>query len=391
MLEAQKLESLGVLAGGIAHDFNNLLTVILANASLARRAPASAEVADERLIHIENAAQRAGDMCRQMLAYAGKGNFVVEQVHLSTLVRDTAGLLSISISKKSHLELSLADNLPLVDADPSQLRQVVMNLLINANEALGDAAGEIRITTKRAEPDRAGTGITHSFDLPPGKCVCLEVADSGCGMSPATLARIFDPFFTTKFAGRGLGLAAVLGIVRAHHGALNVRSTLGRGSVFSLYLPVAAGASESVPPMAQTPLRTPQPTDTILIADDEPAVLSTTSAVLAHYGYKTELAADGVEALTIFRANPRRFTAVLLDLTMPGLNGAEVLRAIRVLNRSVRVLLMSGYSERDVLDRLQGQRNVAILRKPFTHEILMERLNAVITAGTEERNGGATP
>jgi len=203
MLDAQKLESLGVLAGGIAHDFNNLLTVILANASFARLAPDQAGSIEERLTHIETAAQRAADLCRQMLAYAGQDNFMIERVDLSTLVHDTARLLLVSIGKKASLELELAPNLPPVNADPSQLRQVVMNLVINGSEALGDAPGEIRLSTSCHRPESVAGGVMHSFDLPAGECLCLEVSDTGNGMSSTTLARIFDPFFTTKFPGPG--------------------------------------------------------------------------------------------------------------------------------------------------------------------------------------------
>ncbi len=374
MLEAQKLESLGVLAGGIAHDFNNLLTVILANATFVR---ADSAVDDERLAHIESAARRAADLCRQMLAYAGKGSFVVEQIDLGALVRDTAQLIRVSISKKARLELELAPGLPAVQGDVSQLRQVVMNLVINASEALGDGAGDIRLVTRAARPDPAAGGMSHAFDLPPGDCVCLEIADTGHGMSPATLARIFDPFFTTKFAGRGLGLAAVLGIVRAHNGALTVQSTPGHGSRFRLFLPASRQPAKPTPaaPAPETPARNGH--GTILVADDEPVVLATADAVLRHHGYATVLAHDGHEAVRRFKAEPAAFSAVLLDLTMPGLDGAEVLRTIRAVQPKVRVLVMSGFSEQDVFSRLRGLGEVAILRKPFTQETLVARIREV--------------
>ena len=375
MLEAQKLESLGVLAGGIAHDFNNLLTVILANATFVRTDGGNA---DERLAHIESAARRAADLCRQMLAYAGKGSFVVERVDVGALVQDTAHLIRVSISKKANLDLALTPHLPSVDADASQIRQVVMNLVINASEALGDRPGDIRLRTRLGRPEGSG-GAVHSFDLPPGDSVCIEISDTGHGMTPQTLARIFDPFFTTKFAGRGLGLAAVLGIIRAHHGALTVESTLGQGSTFRIYLPVT---TRPLSPQSAHPLP-PRPaaargSGTILIADDEPVVLATADALLRFNGYETVLANDGHEAVNQFRAQPHAFSAVLLDLTMPGLDGAEVLRAIRVINPGVRVLIMSGYSEQDVFARLRGLGEAAILRKPFTQQTLLTRIAEVI-------------
>jgi len=380
MLETQKLESLGVLAGGIAHDFNNLLTVILANASFARGLMPDTQTRDERLDHIENAARRAADLCNQMLAYAGKGSFVVERLDLGELVRDTARLLQVSISKKARLFLDLAPGLPPVEGDLSQLRQVVMNLVINASDALGEADGEIRLATRPGRPVAARGELIHSFDPTNRACVCLEITDTGAGMNADTLARIFDPFFTTKFAGRGLGLAAVLGIVRAHRGALIVRSSPGAGTSFRLHLPAAsAPAAPAIPPAAAIAgLRSAG--GTLLIADDEPSVLATADALLRHQGYRTVLAADGDEALRQFRANPDGFAAVLLDLTMPGLDGAEVLREIRALNPSARVLVMSGFSEEDVLTRLRGLGAVAILHKPFTMHTLLTRL-AEVTGG----------
>ncbi len=379
MLDSQKLESLGVLAGGIAHDFNNLLTVILANASLARAEAGHPRAQNEQLADIETAARRAADLCRQMLAYAGRGNFVVERIDLGKLVRDTAQLLSVSISKKAQLALNLTAHLPAIDADISQLQQVVMNLVINASDALGDNPGVISLTTRLDRPKITPGGVLHSFDLPEGDCVCLEVSDTGQGMAPATLARIFDPFFTTKFAGRGLGLAAVLGIVRAHHGALAVESTPGVGTCFRLFLPaVKSTQGTAVRSVTAPPMPAPQGNGIVLIADDEPAVLSIADKLLRRHGYETMLATDGNEAVKHFRANPEGFTAVLLDLTMPGMDGAETLRIIRSLNPSMRVLLMSGYSEQDVLASISDQGSVTVLRKPFTHDTLLAGLTRVI-------------
>ncbi len=373
MIEGQKLESLGVLAGGIAHDFNNLLTVILANTALARSFPATPAEHAGQLAHIETAARRAADLCRQMLAYAGKGNFVVGRIDLSRLVRDTTQLLQVSLSKKAHLTLTLAADLPAVEADASQLQQVVMNLVINASEALGEKPGEIHVVTARGCPGPVTDGVVHAFGPSAADWVCLEVTDTGQGMDATTLARIFDPFFTTKFTGRGLGLAAVLGIVRAAGGTLTVTSTVGRGTMFRLYLPAVAGpATGSTPPFPLPAARASG--GTILIADDEPVVLSTTAKMVQHQGYKTVLAADGFEAVRLFRADSRAFLAVLLDLTMPGLNGAEVLREIRTLNPDVRVLIMSGFSPQDVLSRLQGLGPITILHKPFTMEEMLARL-----------------
>ncbi|MDB6167089.1 MAG: hypothetical protein JWQ83_2229 [Lacunisphaera sp.] len=378
MIEGQKLESLGVLAGGIAHDFNNLLTVVLANTALAREFPGDGAELAGRLAQIETAARRAADLCRQMLAYAGKGNFVVGRVDLGKLVRDTAQLLEVSLSKKARLSLTLGENLPAVEADASQLQQVVMNLVINASEALGERPGEIRLVTSRSRPQPVAGGMVHAFGPPDADGVCLEITDTGQGMDAATLARIFDPFFTTKFAGRGLGLAAVLGIVRACQGTLAVSSGPGRGTTFRLFLPAVPGdAAGSTPPV---PMPAPRVAGgTVLVADDEAAVRSAAVAMLKHHGYATMEAANGSEAVEKFRASPQGFKAVLLDLTMPGLNGAEVLREIRALNPAVCVLMMSGFSPQEVLSRLPGLGPVTILHKPFTIPELLDRLDEAIT------------
>ena len=376
MLETQKLESLGVLAGGIAHDFNNLLTVIIANASLLRTEEDNSGERASQLADIETAGHRAADLCRQMLAYAGKGQFVVSQVDVGGLVRETIDLLRVSVSKKAHLVLNLTPSPLAVEADASQIQQVVMNLVINASDALGDAAGEIRLTTRRGRPEPVPQGVAHSFDLPEGECACLEVSDTGRGMDPETLARIFDPFFTTKFTGRGLGLAAVLGIIRACRGALTVESSPSRGTIFRLFLPLAPTtppASSALPTRPNERSRR----GTILVADDEPTVLATVKLLLGNLGYPVVTATDGQEAVDHFRAAPDGFMAVLLDLTMPQLNGAEALREIRRLNSSVPVLVMSGFSEQDVLNRLKGLGPVEILHKPFNREAFITRLTRI--------------
>ena len=240
MEEAQKLESLGVLAGGIAHDFNNLLTVILGNSTLARLESAESPANQARLDAVVTSAHRAAELCHQLLAYAGKGSYSTDRINLNTMVTETTRLLELSISKQAKLEFTLAPALPRIEADPSQIRQVIMNLVINASEALTDRLGVIRISTRVVTlPQTAPGDSTVPTDLDPGDYVCIEVADTGSGMTPDVLARIFDPFFTTKFTGRGLGLAAVIGIVRTHRGTLKVESTPGQGSVFRIYLPVS--------------------------------------------------------------------------------------------------------------------------------------------------------
>jgi PAS domain S-box-containing protein len=374
MVETQKLESLGVLAGGIAHDFNNLLTVIIANANLIR-VTEEPELKEEHLLAVETAGQRATELCRQLLTYAGRGSYVAGAIGISELVQETAKLLEVSISKKARLVLLLSRDLPCVQADASQIRQVVMNLVINASDALGDASGEIRVSTYLGRFEVSPGTLVHSFADLPGDSVCLEVSDTGQGMDADTLRRIYEPFFTTKFTGRGLGLAAVLGIVRACHGTLAVESVPGRGTTFRLYLP--AGTGPTHPDQGKVPETDVSETGeqrTILVADDEPEVLATVENVLRHHGYQTVAARDGHEAVACFAANPERFAAVILDLTMPGLDGAEALRKIRLVSASIPVLLMSGYSSQNVIDRLQGLQRLEFLQKPFTRTTLLAGL-----------------
>ncbi len=241
MQEAQKLESLGVLAGGIAHDFNNLLTVILGNGALARLETKDPAVTATHLDAILTAANHASDLCRQLLAYAGKGSYTIQRINLNDLVTETTSLLELSLSKQAKLEFVLLPAMPKIDADPAQVRQVVMNLVMNAAEAIGDQAGTIRVSTTLVILPRPGIDtIPAMAEMEAGSYVCVEIADTGCGMKPEVLGRIFDPFFTTKFTGRGLGLAAVIGIMRTHHGALRVQSTPGKGTTFGVYLPVSS-------------------------------------------------------------------------------------------------------------------------------------------------------
>jgi PAS domain S-box-containing protein len=375
--ETQKLESLGVLAGGIAHDFNNLLTSILGNASLARLDLPPRSPVEHSLEQIEQTSLRAAELCKQMLAYAGKGRFVVQPLDLTRLVQDTAHLLQVSISKKAVLKFDLAAGLPPVLADASQLRQIVMNLVINASEAIGDRSGIIALHTGLVRADRrylADTQLAHS--LPEGDYVFLEVSDTGCGMTPELKARIFEPFFTTKFTGRGLGLAAVLGIVRGHRGALRVYSEPGKGTTFKLLLPMAPGAAVELP--VPSPLADGwRGSGRILLADDEETVRTVVARVLETLGFTITVAADGREAVKIFEADPDAFTLVVMDLTMPHLDGAEAFARMRLLRPDVRVVLMSGFSEHDATITFAGKGLAGFLQKPFELAHLRDKIRSV--------------
>lgn len=380
ILETQKLESLGVLAGGIAHDFNNLLAAILGNASLARYSLPSDSTAIPQIEQIEKASRRAADLCTQMLAYAGRNRIASGQIDLTELVRDTAQLLEVTVRKSTRLHLVLTSPLPLVQADASQVRQIVMNLVINAADAIGDRAGEVTLRTfeKNYTAEQLSAAVQRPT-LPSGRYAGLEVHDNGCGMSPEVLVRIFEPFFTTKFSGRGLGLSAVLGIVRTHRGALFVESTPGHGSTFRLVLPVC----ESVAPLresesstsaaASDPKSVPALRGTVLIVDDEVHVREVTTLALELAGLEILQASDGLEALKRYEDHKEMIDLILLDLTMPGLSGEETLAKLRALGASQKVIIYSGYSASATAQRCAQLGAVAFLPKPFeVHALLNE-------------------
>ncbi len=377
--ETQKLESLGVLAGGIAHDFNNLLTAVLGNVSLAMMPRHSASDMRPYLKQIEAAARRAAELCNQMLAYSGRGRFVLNRLDLNELIAETTHLVSISIGKTCVLRLNPAPSLPAVTADPTQLRQIIMNLVINASDAIGARGGVIALTTgvARIDQDYRAT-LRHASALPLGDYVFLEVSDNGCGMDGATLERIFEPFFSTKFTGRGLGLAAVLGIIRGHKGALKVYSEPGRGTTFKVFLPVTEGAAEKENASAPA-APDARPRGRVLVADDEESVRTVAARMLEELGYTVELASDGREAVERFRADPSRFHLVLLDLTMPHLDGEETFRQLRHLRPGVRVVLMSGFNKDDAISRFTGKGLAGFVQKPFTIETLHAAVREVAT------------
>lgn len=378
MLEGQKLESLGLLAGGVAHDFNNLLSSIVGNADLARIALPAGHGAGVSLQAIEAAALRAAELCRQMLAYAGKGRFVIERTDLTALTEDLLPLLRVSLGQQATLKFELARGLPAVSADATQLRQIVMNLVLNAADAVGEKGGEIVLATGVMTADAAWLGAAAAgAGLPAGDYVYLEVRDTGCGMAPEVLARIFDPFFTTKFAGRGLGLAAVLGIVRGHHGALRVSSRPGAGSVFRLLLPPLSAPAAAVPAAGQM-ADTWQGTGRVIVIDDEEPVRRVLGEMLRGHGLVPALAADGPAGLALLEEEPEAVAFVALDLLMPGMNGEQTLVELRRIRPGLKVLVVSGYSEGDVQRRLAGVGRLVFLAKPFTRQTLDRKLRELM-------------
>ena len=374
----QKLESLGILAGGVAHDFNNLLTGILGNASLVLE-DFPAHNPDRHLLEeVVKAAQRAADLTRQLLAYAGKGRFVMKTVDISALVREISGLLQTSIPKHVHLRLQLAENLKGVDADPGQLQQIVMNLVINGAEAIAKEGGSVLVRTGLQAVDESYIETMSAAGnlLRPGEYISLEVHDTGSGMSDETISKIFDPFFSTKFAGRGLGLSAVLGIVRAHKGALKVYSTLGNGTTFKILFPVSSHPLTSQNASMAGSLTG---SGTVLIADDEETVRETARNTLERYGYSAVTVEDGAKAVEQYRRQRDAIKLVLLDLTMPVMNGEQALREMQQINPRVRVLLSSGYNEVEAIQRFAGKGLAGFIQKPYTSAALAEKVKEVLT------------
>ncbi|MEW5847577.1 MAG: PAS domain S-box protein [Myxococcota bacterium] len=376
LISAQKLDSLGVLAGGIAHDFNNLLSVILGHAALAATGLQPDNPALEWLEGIESASVRAAELCQQLLSYAGKNRMEMRRVDVGTLVEDAAKVVRPSLSGNATLHHVNGVTLPPVQADPAQVRQAILSLVINAVEALAQQPGEVTVRTGVMDVDHGYLAQCQPpITTAAGRCVYVEVQDTGSGMDAATRARIFEPFFSTKFAGRGLGLAAVLGIVRAHRGALRVESAPGAGSVFRLLLPVAEGVSE--------PARRPTPPPftaqgTILVVDDEEGVRALVASVLQRSGLTVLQARHGAEALELYARERGRISAAVVDLTMPGMGGLEVLRGLLELDPKARVILMSGYTEDHITDEVGRRGHAAFLRKPFRPEELREALRRVL-------------
>ena len=367
--QTAKLESLGILAGGIAHDFNNLLTGILGNASLALEEAAPGSNLAELLRSVVNAGECAAALAHQMLAYSGRGQFRQEQVDLSALVSETLTLIGSALGRAVRLNLGIAPALPPVEADPSQLQQIIMNLAINAAEAV-DNKGEISVRTGTADLD----GSRHPNDVipgtaaPAGRYVFLEVRDSGGGMDPETIQRIFDPFFTTKSMGRGLGLAAVLGIVRSHGGAIRVTSSPGRGTTFAVYLPASESVAAELEPDAPDGRAY---SGIVLVVDDEHYVRETVRRTLEAAGYTVVCAPGSPEAIQLFQSLGSQIDLAIVDMTMPGEGGDEVVRRLRHHNPKLKVIATSGYAELEVKEKF-GTLMDAFLPKPYRSDRLRE-------------------
>ncbi|MDQ6676327.1 MAG: PAS domain S-box protein [Acidobacteriota bacterium] len=376
--QTAKLESLGLLAGGIAHDFNNLLTGILGNTSLAIEMLPTPHPAIGPLKDATDASEKAANLVKQLLAYAGKGRFVIQRLDLSVIARETSTLVKGSIPKTVHLRLDLGDHLPCVEGDETQIQQIIMNLIINGAEAIGESEyGTVLVTTGVQHVDQDYIDQTFGHDqITPGKHVSLEVHDTGSGMDEATIGKIFDPFFTTKFTGRGLGLAAVLGIVRGHKGALKVYSTQGKGTTFKVLFPAKESqAAEPPPEQLQHQFAAK---GTVLVVDDEQIIRKVAASILERFGFRVLVAENGREAVEIFEQMPGQISLVILDLTMPVMNGEEALREIKILSPHVPILLSSGFNEMEAIQRFAGKGLAGFVQKPYTSARLAEKLEQVL-------------
>ena len=376
---AQKLESLGVLAGGIAHDFNNILVGILGNSDLALMELSPVSPARESVEEIKRAAVRASELTNQMLAYSGKGRFIIEAININELVREMTHMLEISISKKARLSFSFTDDIPYIEADASQIRQIIMNLLTNASDALEDRQGTISISTTVMEADRQYLDdLMIDERLPEGKYVVIEVTDTGIGMGEETIAKIFDPFFSTKFTGRGLGLSAVLGIVRGHQGAIKVYSEPGKGTAFKVLFPASFKMEKKRNIQCESENTQMFGSGTILVVDDEPSVLKVVRRMMEKFGYSVMTASDGREGLETFKKKSNEIILVLLDMTMPHLSGEELFREIKKIRKDVPVILTSGFNEQDATNRFAGKGLAGFIQKPFQLAKLAEKIRVAL-------------
>ena len=390
LFHAQKMESLGLLSGGVAHDFNNLLVAILGHADVALRDTEDPQRVESCLQGIKRASIRASDLAAQLLSYTGKNEFELHPCSLNRLIEEMMQLLHASIARKVHLQLELADDLPAVDMDPTQIRQVVLNLITNAAESIGENSGSIRVQT--------GLSLLETPDADSQPSVQLTISDTGCGMDEETLEQIFEPFFSTKVGGRGLGMAAVQGIVARHKGVLHAESQPDEGTTFQIAFPASSKPAETPTCQAEhTPAPSSKTCRTVLVIDDEEDVREILQMMLESTGLVVLTAADGPEGIELFRRQSSHIAAVLLDMTMPRMSGVEVLNELRVLDEDVPVLLCSGYGPQNTPGKLPLDQIAGFIAKPFEMDHLLETVFAVIEksapppAEQNDSNGDESP
>lgn len=376
--QTQKLESLGVLAGGIAHDFNNILTIILGYCNVIKEDSDSVSVNTDYVQKVEDAANRAADLCRQMLTYAGKNELQHVPVNLNSLVNELVKMLHSGIKKNVSIELDL-QGLQVIMADSSQIQQVIMNLIINASEAIGENSGAVIISLKKKEV-MAESSESDFFGrrIPSGLYACLEVSDNGCGMDTKTQNRIFEPFYTTKFTGRGLGMSATLGIIKAHNGALQLTSKTGSGTTFKVYipLPVVSDSKEAMNTYCLPPVI--ENSGTILLVDDEEELLTLGRIRLSAIGFSAITSADGIAALDIYREQADKIDLILLDILMPKMSGVETYRQLREISKTVPIVFFSGCNKDELSSSIFDDEHTGFLKKPYTPDQLKIALTEML-------------
>ena len=377
---AQKLESIGTLAGGIAHDFNNLLNAIMGQSSLALGRIPKESPAGSNIAKALKAAERAADLTRQLLAYSGKGKFLTDDFDLNRLVEENAQLLGVSVPKSANLRYELEQTELCMRGDVGQVQQVVMNLIINAGEAIGAKSGDITVRTRRIDIGPNDTEYSQYTNVPlrPGPYVSFRVNDTGLGIKPALLARIFDPFFTTKFTGRGLGLAAVLGIIRGHHGGVRIQSEIGKGTEFEVVFPMVHSSSAAQVPAVKTAPAINGVGRTILVIDDEPSVLELLTDVLTDASFNVLGSLDPVKGIELYRQHRDSIVMVILDYSMPGMDGKATFHKLLKINRDVKVLLCSGYTEEEIKLVFGDEQPNSFIQKPYKPSSLLEKASSII-------------
>jgi PAS domain S-box-containing protein len=384
LLHAQKLESLGVLAGGIAHDFNNILAVIIAYCSMTKLRP---ERTKENIPLIEKAAERAAELCRQMQAYAGKAQLTQKEVNVGEIVAEMVKMLKTTIQQNVVIKLDRPTNIPPITGDASQIGQIVMNLIINASEAIGDVDGEIRVSIAKAEI-RASQSVKDHLDkiIQPGNYICLEVSDNGSGMDAETKQRLFEPFYTTKFTGRGLGMSATLGIVTAHKGAVQLSSQSGKGTTFKVYLPLQMTESSEVRPNQQVTSLSPwQSCGTILLVEDEEPFIEIAKSMLEELGFTVIGASNGKEALKLYKGNASEIKLVVTDIGMPIMDGYALVRELKIIKPELPIIISSGFGDNAVTARIPSEDIAGLISKPYNIDQLREVLKSVVEGVQKNR------
>ena len=373
--ETMRWESIGLLAGGIAHDFNNILAVIIGHCGILHLHP---ERIDKSLPEIEKAAERAADLCQQMLAYAGKAPALISRIDMAELVTDIVRMLQPNLPKNVSISTSVSRDICQFEADASQIRQVVMNLLMNAVEAIGEAEGKIHIALDQRKISASETIKSYSGNtVPAGQYLCLEVADNGCGISEDIKSKIFEPFYTTKFFGRGLGMSAALGIITAHQGTIQLESAPGKGTVFTIYLPVLESESAVHSKTPEEPANLWQGQGTILLVEDEEAMQEIAKAMLEMLGFTVITTANGLEALTYYRENKSAISLVLTDIEMPVMDGSQLIHELQKLDIQLPIIISSGFGDDDVTLRTASAEVAGMLSKPYNFSQLQEVLKKV--------------